>query len=69
MIMDIWSTRSNQSVIGFKVQLIRNWKLVQLVLGFEDFPESHTAINIRKKLNALLTDRYKLKKMVAASIL
>ena len=56
LVIDIWTTKNNVSaVMGVKAQFVTlNWKLKQFVLGFIDFPEYHTAVNIRTRLEIFL---------------
>ena len=60
LILDIWSSKQKMSVIGFKGQFIKDWKMKRLVLGFKHFPEKHTGVNIKKALDDLLQEIFKL---------
>lgn len=52
MIIDIWSSRQRQSVLGLKVQFIDSaWTLRNKLLGFKHMPEEHSAANIRKRFS------------------
>lgn len=60
LIVDIWTSRQQQSVFGVKVQLIHNWELKNFILGFRHFPTSHTGVNIKDKIVTLLSEQYQL---------
>ena len=60
LILDIWSSKQKMSVIGFKAQYIKNWRLNRVVLAFKHFPEKHTGDNIKKVLDVLLKETLKL---------
>ncbi|CAG7734977.1 unnamed protein product [Allacma fusca] len=50
-ITDIWTTKSQQSVIGVRLQFITNdFRLQNKTVAFEEFPDDHTGVNIRKKI-------------------
>ena len=53
-IFDIWTSKQNKSVLGVKVQYVRNWKIRTAILGFKEFDKSHKAENIRTMLEDLL---------------
>lgn len=40
--------------MGVKVQFIHGWRMHQLVIGFQHFPESHTGDNIKRCLQSIL---------------
>lgn len=47
--VDIWTSRSKEAVLGIKAQFIdEHWKLMNVLLGFKHFSDHHTATNIRK---------------------
>lgn len=50
VILDIWSTRMQESVLGVQVQYAKDWKVKLLTLGFLSFPEVHTGVNLKRKV-------------------
>jgi hypothetical protein len=48
VLLDIWSTRMQESVLGLQVQIIKDWKVKLMTLGFLSFPGLHTGANIRR---------------------
>lgn len=49
VIVDIWSSRQQKSVFGFKLQFIDlDWQMVNVFLGFKEFSKQHTAENMKK---------------------
>jgi len=53
-VVDIWSSRAKEAVIGIKTQFIDDdWSLMNYVVGFKHFPDHHTAANVRKKFNSI----------------
>jgi hypothetical protein len=61
LIVDVWTSKQQQAVLGFKVQFIKDWILRTLVLGFKHFPEKHTGENIREKLIKILEESYSIR--------
>lgn len=60
ILLDIWSTRKQEAVLGIQAKIIKNWKLKTVLLGFLDFPEAHTADNIRRKVENHLSKQYEI---------
>lgn len=52
--LDIWTSRQKVSVIGFTAQYEKDWKICQSTLGFKEFSDSHTAENIKIKVEEYL---------------
>ncbi|KAH7940386.1 hypothetical protein MRX96_017863 [Rhipicephalus microplus] len=47
-IVDIWTSRIRESIIGIRVQFIQNWKLEQHMVSFRHIEGRHTGENIRE---------------------
>ncbi|CAG7723412.1 unnamed protein product, partial [Allacma fusca] len=61
LILDLWTDRQKNSVIGFKAQFIdTDWKMKNTVLAFRHFTSHHTSIEIRKIFDEVLRDTYKI---------
>ena len=58
LMLDIWSTGRQESVLGLQAQFITNGILKTVVLGFLAFPETHTADNLRAKVEKHLQEEY-----------
>ncbi|XP_042143397.1 zinc finger BED domain-containing protein 4-like [Ixodes scapularis] len=56
-IVDLWSSRSRDSIIGIKVQFVSNWKLNTYTLAFKHFPGNHTGDHIREAFEHELLER------------
>ncbi|CAG7819877.1 unnamed protein product, partial [Allacma fusca] len=53
-IIDIWSTRTHESVLGIKVQYLDDdLHMVNKLLAFEEFNEEHSSDNIKKKVQEI----------------
>jgi hypothetical protein len=59
--IDMWATKHKQQVLGIKAQYISDWKIRHVVLGFKDFPQSHTGENIKEALDSFLLTHFEIK--------
>lgn len=55
--VDLWSSRSRASVLGIRVQFIKNWELKMHTLSFRHFSGHHTGQQIRQAFEAELSKR------------
>jgi len=60
LLFDMWSSRNKMSIIGVQVRFIKEWKVQQLILGFQHFPGTHDGKSIKKKLTDMLLETFKL---------
>ncbi|KAM7289612.1 zinc finger BED domain-containing protein 4-like [Ixodes scapularis] len=56
-IVDLWSSRTRDSIIGIKVQFVLNWELRTCTLAFKHFPGHHTGDHIREAFENELLER------------
>lgn len=56
-IVDIWSSRVRQSVMGIRVQYVKNWKLQLYTVSFRHIEGRHTGQNIRETFVAEMRSR------------
>lgn len=61
IMLDIWTSSQKVSVIGFTAQYEKDWKICQSTLGFKEFSESHTAANIKNRVEEYLFSELGLK--------
>lgn len=47
-IVDIWSSRIRESIIGIRVQFVKDWKLELHTVSFRHIEGCHTGQNIRE---------------------
>lgn len=60
LMIDIWSSRRNVSVLGVQIRFIKNWQLHTCVVGFKQFDGKHDADSIRNKVQELLENELNL---------
>lgn len=56
-IVDLWSSRTRDSILGIKVQFVSKWELETYTLAFKHFPGSHTGDHIREAFEQELIER------------
>ena len=55
--IDIWTSSAGLAILGVKCQYItEDWEMKSHVIEFKEFPETHTAHNIRNKMTRLITE-------------
>jgi len=70
LMIDIWTSRQNEPVLGIKVQFIENWEMKQMTLGFQYFPEAHTGENVKKIMEEFMVKlNFSLSKVVHTFLL
>lgn len=58
LLLDIWSSKSRESVIGVMVRYIHDWNLYQHCLAFKHFPGTHDGARIKKTIEDMLKESY-----------
>lgn len=58
LLLDIWSSKQKEAVIGVQVRFIHDWKLQQYTLGFRHFPGTHDGKRIKDALETMLKETY-----------
>ncbi|CAG7722947.1 unnamed protein product, partial [Allacma fusca] len=62
VMLDLWTDRQKQSILGIKVQFItKDWKIQNYTIGFRHFTQRHDAPCIRRVFDSVLHDTYGIK--------